>query len=57
MIARRLMIVSALAGVFLAFFWPVLVSTDPASEAFHVAAVATLVVFLVSTAAALATRR
>ena len=57
MIARRLMIASALAGAFLAFGWPMLVSADPASETFHACAVATLVIFLASTAAALAARR
>ena len=48
---------SALTGVFLAFGWPLVVSSDPASKAYHVAAVATLVAFLVSVAAVLATKR
>jgi hypothetical protein len=48
---------SALAGIFLAFGWPLVVAADPASEAFHVVAVATLVAFLGSIVAALATKR
>ena len=56
-VARAMMWWSALAGIFLAFGWPLVVGADPASEAFHVAAVATLVAFLGSIAAVLATKR
>ncbi len=55
--SRLAMGLSALAGIFLAFGWPLVVSADPSSEAFHVAAVATLVVFLLSVAACLLVRR
>lgn len=48
--------VSAAAGAFLAFGWPALVSADPASPAFRVVAVTTLVVFLASLGAACALR-
>jgi hypothetical protein len=56
-VARVMMGSSALAGIFLAFGWPLVIAADPASEAFHVAAVATLVAFLGSLAAVLATKR
>ena len=55
--ARIVMGLSAGAGVFLAFGWPFVMGNDPASEAFHVAAVVTLVAFLGSITAALWTRR
>ncbi|MBC8022911.1 MAG: hypothetical protein H7Y14_07315 [Burkholderiales bacterium] len=55
--SRLAMWLSALAGIFLAFGWPFVVSADPSSEVFHVAAVGTLVVFLLSVAACLLVRR
>lgn len=55
--ARAVMWVSALAGMFLAFGWPLAVSPDPASPVFHGLAVATLVAFLASLAAILAMKR
>jgi len=55
--ARAMMWLSTLAGIFLAFGWPLVVASDPASETFHVAAVATLVAFFGSIVAVLATKR
>ena len=52
-----LMWISALAGVFLAFGWPLLVSTDPASAVFHGLAIATLIALLGSIAVTLAAKR
>jgi|KBSMisStaDraftv2_1062788.scaffolds.fasta_scaffold174676_2 hypothetical protein len=54
---RVILWIAVLSGIFLAFGWPLAVGTDPSSEAFHVAAIATLVAFLGSIAAILATRR
>ena len=51
------MYIAALAGVFLAFGWPLVVGTDPSSEVFHLVAVATLVALLVTIAATLLRRR
>ena len=42
--------ISSLAGAFLAFGWPVLVSADPASASFRWVATATVVVFLLALA-------
>jgi hypothetical protein len=56
-LARALMWISAASGVFLAFGWPLLVSADPSSPAFHTIAVATVVAFLASLVMTLATRR
>jgi len=56
-IARLSMYLSAAAGVFCGFAWPFVFGADPASEAFHVAAVATLVALLASIAAAVVARR
>lgn len=41
---------STAAGVFLAFAWWLLVSPDPASEAFRLAATATTILFLAALA-------
>ncbi|HUQ29371.1 MAG TPA: hypothetical protein VM051_12310 [Usitatibacter sp.] len=54
---RMILWIAALSGIFLAFFWPLAVGEDPSSIAFHVAAIATLVAFLGSIAALLATKR
>jgi hypothetical protein len=54
---RVILWIAALAGIFLAFGWPFAVGPDPSSEAFHVAAIATLIVLLGSIAAILATKR
>jgi hypothetical protein len=47
---------SAVAGVFLAFVWPFVVSADPAGGAFRWAATATLVAFLLSLTGVVAVR-
>jgi len=54
---RGVLSIAALSGTFLAFGWPFAFGADPSSEAFHVAAVATLVVLLASIAAILGRRR
>ena len=56
-VARMTLWASAMMGVFLAFGWPFAFGPDPSSGSFHFAAVATLLVFLGSIAAILATRR
>ena len=43
----------AVAGIFLAFGWPLVLGPDPSSEPFHFAAIATLLVWLGSIAALL----
>jgi hypothetical protein len=55
--ARATLCASAIAGVFLAFGWPFAFGNDPASEAFHVIAVATLAALLGSIFAVLWTKR
>jgi hypothetical protein len=55
--ARAIMYAAAAGGVFLAFAWPLVFGADPSSEAFHGAAVATLVVLLLSIAAVVAMKR
>jgi hypothetical protein len=54
---RVVLWIAALSGIFLAFGWPFTFGPDPSSEAFHAAAVATLIALLSSIAAILATRR
>jgi len=53
---RVILWIAALSGIFLAFGWPFAFEADPSSEAFHVAAIATLVALLGSIAAILATK-
>jgi len=48
--------VAAALAVFLAFGWPVFVSTDPGDARFKVVATATLIAFLVSLAAVIVTK-
>ena len=55
--ARAVMWLSIAAGMFLAFGWPLVVGTDPASESFHAAAITTLVALLASIGAILAMKR
>ena len=54
---RVVLWIAALSGIFLAFGWPLVVGPDPSSEAFHVAAVATLIALLFSIAAILVRKR
>ena len=54
---RVVLWIAALSGIFLAFGWPFVFGNDPSSEAFHVAAIATLAAFLGSIAAILAAKR
>ena len=54
---RMILWIAALSGIFLAFGWPFVFGPDPSSDAFHIAAIATLVALLGSIAAILATRR
>lgn len=45
---RLVLWIAAAAGVFLAFGWPFVVSSDPAGGALHVAGIATVTAFLVA---------
>ena len=55
--ARIVMYLATLLAVVLAFGWPYVFGDDPASETFHVAAVATLLAWLGSVTAMLVARR
>ena len=55
--ARLAMYLATAIAAFLAFGWPYVFGNDPASEAFHVAAVAVLLAWLASIVAALVARR
>lgn len=55
-VVRATLWLSIAVAVFLAFGWPSFFGTDPASRPFEMAAKGTLVVFLVSLAAALVLR-
>lgn len=57
MIARGAIALSTGAAVFLAFGWPFVFGNDPASDAFHAVAVATLIAWLAAVAAGLLARR